>query len=142
MIYAYDEHMAASSTTITPLTAPEGTPGEWIPNSVDIDKVDGSGGIRGPIGGLRVPCFVISPYSRGGLMVHDQFDHIAAAIDRLKRFRVPVPSDTLALPVSPAIRRRLQFRGPAGPVATQSGPPGPSRRRTARSACLMWCWVS
>ncbi|MBR7504281.1 hypothetical protein KCW65_29815, partial [Mycobacterium tuberculosis] len=36
----------------------------------------GSGGIRGPIGlGFRVPCFVISPYSRGPQMVHDTFDH-------------------------------------------------------------------
>ena len=31
-----------------------------------IDKVDGCGGMRGPIGlGYRVPCFVISPHSRG-----------------------------------------------------------------------------
>ncbi|CFS21931.1 phospholipase C 3 plcC [Mycobacterium tuberculosis] len=76
-------------------TAPEGTPCEWIPNSVDIDKVDGSGGIRGPIGlGFRVPCFVISPYSRGGLMVHDRFDHTSQLQLIGKRFGVPVPNLT------------------------------------------------
>ncbi|CAM4089753.1 Phospholipase C 2 precursor [Mycobacterium basiliense] len=42
----------------------------------DISSVDGSGGIRGPIGlGFRVPSIVISPNSRGPLMVHDTFDH-------------------------------------------------------------------
>lgn len=51
LIIAYDEH-GGFFDHVTPLTAPEGTPGEWIPNSVDIDKVDGSGGIRGPIGRL------------------------------------------------------------------------------------------
>ncbi len=72
---AYDEH-GGFFDHVTPPTAPLGTPGEWILDSVDIDKVDGSGGIRGPIGlGCRVPCSVISPRSRRGLMVHDRFDH-------------------------------------------------------------------
>lgn len=94
LIIAYDEH-GGFFDHVTPLTAPEGTPGEWIPNSVDIDKVDGSGGIRGPIGlGFRVPCFVISPYSRGGLMVHDRFDHTSQLQLIGKRFGVPVPNLT------------------------------------------------
>ncbi|MFV4693608.1 alkaline phosphatase family protein, partial [Mycobacterium tuberculosis] len=42
LIIAYDEH-GGFFDHVTPLTAPEGTPCEWIPNSVDIDKVDGSG---------------------------------------------------------------------------------------------------
>lgn len=94
LIIAYDEH-GGFFDHVTPLTAPEGTPCEWIPNSVDIDKVDGSGGIRGPIGlGFRVPCFVISPYSRGGLMVHDRFDHTSQLQLIGKRFGVPVPNLT------------------------------------------------
>jgi hypothetical protein len=36
-------------------------------------KAIGAGGIRGPIGlGYRAPCFVISNYCRGWLMVHDR----------------------------------------------------------------------
>ncbi|BCI87068.1 hypothetical protein NIIDMKKI_22740 [Mycobacterium kansasii] len=46
LIIAYDEH-GGFFDHVTPPTAPPGTPGEWIPNSVDINKVDGSGGIRG-----------------------------------------------------------------------------------------------
>ncbi|AMC78144.1 phospholipase C [Mycobacterium tuberculosis] len=92
LIIAYDEH-GGFFDHVTPLTAPEGTPGEWIPNSVDIDKVDGSGGIRGPIGlGFRVPCFVISPYSRGGLMVHDRFDHTSQLQLIGKRFGCRFPT--------------------------------------------------
>ena len=54
-----------------------------------------SGGIRGPIGlGYRVPCFVISPYSRGGLMVHDVFDHTSQLRLIETRFGVPVPNLT------------------------------------------------
>ncbi len=57
--------MASSTTSGYLLTAPEGTPGEWIPNSKGHRQRRRPGGIR-PIGlGFRVPCFVISPYSRG-----------------------------------------------------------------------------
>lgn len=59
----------------------------------NIDAVTGSGGIRGPIGlGYRVPCFVISPYSRGPLMVHDTFDHTSQLKLIETRFGVPVPN--------------------------------------------------
>jgi len=75
LIISYDEN-GGFFDHVPPPTSPEGTPGEWVPNSVDINKVDGSGGIRGPIGlGFRVPCFVISPYSRGPLKATETFDH-------------------------------------------------------------------
>ena len=94
LIIAYDEN-GGFFDHVTPPTAPLGTAGEWIPNSVDINKVDGSGGIRGPIGlGFRVPCFVISPYSRGGLVAHGQFDHTSQLQLVGKRFGVPVPNLT------------------------------------------------
>ncbi len=94
LIIAYDENGTFFDHVVPP-TAPLGTPGEWIPNSVDIDKVSGSGGIRGPIGlGYRVPCLVISPYSRGGLMVHDTFDHTSQLRLLETRFGAPVPNLT------------------------------------------------
>jgi len=92
LIVTYDEN-GGFFDHIVPPTAPPGTPGEWIPNSVDINKVDGSGGIRGPIGlGFRVPCFVISPFSRGPLKNSEVFDHTSQLKLISKRFGVPVPN--------------------------------------------------
>jgi phospholipase C len=94
LLLMYDE-CGSFFDHVVPPTAPIGTPGEWIPNSVNINNVNGSGGIRGPIGlGNRVPCIVISPYSRGGLMVHDTFDHTSQLKLLSARFGVPVPNLT------------------------------------------------
>jgi phospholipase C len=51
---------------VTPPTAPAGTADEYI--TVD--------GVSQPIGlGFRVPCIVVSPWTAGGLVAHDTFDH-------------------------------------------------------------------
>jgi phospholipase C len=51
---------------VTPPTAPAGTPGEYI-------TVDGT---ASPIGlGFRVPCVIVSPWTVGGFVCHDTFDH-------------------------------------------------------------------
>jgi phospholipase C len=93
LIVSYDEN-GGFFDHVTPPTAPAGTPGEYITVS-DINSVPGSGGIRGPIGlGFRVPCLVISPYSRGGLMAHDTFDHTSQLRLLETRFGVPVPNLT------------------------------------------------
>jgi len=74
VIISYDEN-GGFFDHVTPPTAPPGTVGEFIPPSI-VNNVSGSGGITGPIGlGNRVPCLVISPYSRGGRVVSDVFDH-------------------------------------------------------------------
>ena len=66
LIVIYDENGGFFDHVIPP-TPPPGTPGEFV-TAPDIDLVPGSGGIRGPIGlGFRVPCFVVSPFSRGAL---------------------------------------------------------------------------
>jgi phospholipase C len=92
LIVTYDEN-GGFFDHVTPPTAPIGTPGEWVPNSIDINNVAGSGGIRGPIGlGFRVPCFVTSPYSRGPLKVSDIFDHTSQLKLVSRRFSVPVPN--------------------------------------------------
>ncbi len=93
LILSYDENGGFFDHVIPP-TAPAGTPGEYltVPN---VNSVNGSGGIIGPIGlGFRVPCIVISPYSRGGLMVHDVFDHTSQLRLLETRFGVPVPNLT------------------------------------------------
>jgi phospholipase C len=94
VVLCYDEN-GGFFDHVTPPTAPPGTPGEYIPDTVDINKVTGSGGVRGPIGlGYRVPAFVISPYSRGGLLAHERFDHTSQLRLIGKRFNVPVPNLT------------------------------------------------
>ncbi|KZS70533.1 phospholipase [Mycobacterium kansasii] len=93
LIVSYDENGGFFDHVVPP-TAPPGTAGEYL-TVPDIDGVAGSGGIRGPIGlGFRVPCLVISPFSRGGLMVHDVFDHTSQLRLIEKRFGVPVPNLT------------------------------------------------
>lgn len=93
LIVNYDENGGFFDHVVPP-TPPPGTPGEFV-TVPDIDSVPGSGGIRGPIGlGFRVPCLVISPYSRGPLMVHDTFDHTSTLKLIRARFGVPVPNLT------------------------------------------------
>ena len=56
---------------VPPPTAPPGTPGEYLtaspPSTLEPDHSNEDLGINGPLGlGVRVPCLVISPFSRGG----------------------------------------------------------------------------
>jgi phospholipase C len=57
---------------VPPVTAPEGTAGEWLTGALP----PAAAGIAGPVGlGFRTPCLVVSPFSRGGRLCHDVFDH-------------------------------------------------------------------
>jgi phospholipase C len=62
---------------LPPVTAPPGTPGEYVTApAVPDPTVVGSPAISGPIGlGFRVPLLIISPFSRGGFVSSDLFDH-------------------------------------------------------------------
>jgi phospholipase C len=62
---------------VPPVTAPPGTPGEYVTApAVPDPTIVGSPAITGPIGlGFRVPMLVISPFSRGGFVASDLFDH-------------------------------------------------------------------
>jgi phospholipase C len=74
---------------VPPPTAPQGTPGEWITAS----NPSGTGGIDGPIGlGFRVPMLVISPWTVGGWVNSEVFDHTSMLRFVEKRFGVPVPN--------------------------------------------------
>ena len=62
---------------LPPVTAPLGTPDEYVmAPAVPDSTVTGSPAITGPIGlGFRVPMLIISPFSRGGQVSSDLFDH-------------------------------------------------------------------
>ncbi|HUZ30418.1 MAG TPA: alkaline phosphatase family protein [Solirubrobacteraceae bacterium] len=75
---------------VAPPTAPRGTKGEWL--TVKRLPVQ-AGGIRGPIGlGFRVPCIIVSPWTRGGLVCSDTFDHTSVLRLIERRFGAEVPN--------------------------------------------------
>ena len=60
---------------VAPVTAPAGTPGEYV-TAPAVPDTTVEGGISGPIGlGFRVPMLICSPFSRGGFVSSDLFDH-------------------------------------------------------------------
>ncbi len=79
---------------VPPVTAPPGTPEEYVtataaPNPGSI----GTPPISGPIGlGFRVPMLVISPFSRGGFVASDLFDHTSILRFLETRFGAEVPN--------------------------------------------------
>ena len=75
---------------VPPPTPPPGTPGEYI--TVDPLPPE-AGGIAGPIGlGVRVPMLVVSPFSKGGWVCSDTFDHTSQLRFLETRFGVEVPN--------------------------------------------------
>ena len=80
---------------VPPPTAPPGTPGEYLtatPPKVG-DPSPGTLDIGGPLGlGVRVPLLVISPFSRGGHIATELFDHTSQLKLISKRFGVEVPN--------------------------------------------------
>ena len=75
---------------VAPPSPPPGTPGEFVTTD---PLPTGAGGINGPIGlGFRVPMLVISPFSRGGHINSDTFDHTSLLRFIETRFGVEVPN--------------------------------------------------
>jgi phospholipase C len=75
---------------VAPPVPPKGTKGEYL----TVPKLPAAaGGIRGPIGlGFRVPMLIVSPFSRGGLVSSDTFDHTSMLRFVETRFGVEVPN--------------------------------------------------
>ena len=91
LIISYDEN-GGFFDHVTPPTAPPNTPGEYV-TVPDLTKIADSAGIRGPIGlGFRVPCTILSPFTRGGLVASDTFDHTSQLRLIETRFGVTVPN--------------------------------------------------
>jgi phospholipase C len=75
---------------VAPLVPPVGTRGEYLTVR---DVTGNAGGITGPIGlGFRVPMIVVSPFSRGGFLCSDAFDHTSILRFLETRFGVEVPN--------------------------------------------------
>jgi phospholipase C len=75
---------------VAPPVPPAGTPGEYLTVP---DLTGKSGGITGPIGlGFRVPMIVVSPFSRGGFVCSDVFDHTSIPRFLETRFGAEVPN--------------------------------------------------
>lgn len=81
---------------VPPTTAPAGTPGEYVTApAVPDPTVIGNPPINGPIGlGFRVPMLIISPFSRGGFVSSDLFDHTSVLRFLEARFGAEVPNLT------------------------------------------------
>jgi phospholipase C len=79
---------------VAPVTAPPGTPGEYITTTTVPDSsAIGAPPISGPIGlGFRVPMLIISPFSRGGFVSSDLFDHTSVLRFLETRFGAEVPN--------------------------------------------------
>jgi phospholipase C len=75
---------------VPPPTPPKGTKDEFV----TVSKLPAAAeGIRGPIGlGFRVPMLIVSPFSRGGLVCSDTFDHTSTLRFLETRFGVQVPN--------------------------------------------------
>jgi phospholipase C len=75
---------------VAPPAPPAGTAGEYLTVAT---LPQAAGGIRGPIGlGFRVPMLVVSPFSRGGLVCSDVFDHTSTLRFLETRFGAKVPN--------------------------------------------------
>jgi phospholipase C len=76
---------------VAPPTPPAGTAGEYIADPALLPPL--AHGITGPIGlGFRVPMIVVSPFSRGGHVNSDAFDHTSLLRLLETRFGVEVPN--------------------------------------------------
>jgi phospholipase C len=80
---------------VAPPTAPPGTPGEYLtalPSRLRTPAPDLLG-FNGPLGlGVRVPMLVMSPFSRGGHIASETFDHTSQLQLVAERFGVEVPN--------------------------------------------------
>jgi phospholipase C len=93
LLVTYDEN-GGFFDHVPPVTAPPGTPGEYVTApAVPDPTVIGSPAITGPIGlGFRVPALIVSPFSRGGFVSSDLFDHTSVLRFLETRFGAEVPN--------------------------------------------------
>jgi phospholipase C len=93
LFVTYDEN-GGFFDHVAPVTAPPGTPGEYVTAPAVPDPTEvGNPPISGPIGlGFRVPMMVISPFSRGGFVSSDVFDHTSILRFLETRFGAEVPN--------------------------------------------------
>ena len=88
VLHTYDENDGFFDH-VPPPVPPTGTPGEFLTGALPGD----ANGIRGPVGmGFRVPMLVLSPFSRGGHVASEVFDHTSQLRLLEQRFGVHAPN--------------------------------------------------
>jgi phospholipase C len=89
LFHMYDENDGLFDH-VPPPVAPPRTPGEYV----TVDPLPATaGGVAGPVGlGYRVPMLVISPFSRGGHVSSETFDHTSQLRFLEERFGVRAPN--------------------------------------------------
>jgi len=89
LFHMYDENDGFFDH-VPPPVPPPGTAGEYLTQAtLPSDAL----GIRGPVGlGFRVPMLVLSPFSRGGHIASDVFDHTSQLRFLEERFGVRAPN--------------------------------------------------
>jgi phospholipase C len=89
LFVTYDEN-GGFFDHVPPPTPAAGTAGEYLTVS---PLPSAAGGVAGPIGlGFRVPMLVVSPFSRGGFVCKDVFDHTSTLRFLETRFGTEVPN--------------------------------------------------
>jgi phospholipase C len=89
LFLTWDEN-GAFCDHVPPVTAKPGTRDEYLTVAPLPSTAQG---IAGPIGlGFRVPMLIISPFTRGGLVCSDRFDHTSLLRFLERRFGVEVPN--------------------------------------------------
>jgi len=119
---------------VPPPTAPPGTAGEYL-TTTRLPAL--AGGIRGPIGlGFRVPLLVISPFSRGGFVCSDTFDHTSLLRFLERRFGPEVPNlSTWRRSVTGDLTSAFNFAAPDPSRPALPRPPSRRDPRVVGSSC-------
>jgi phospholipase C len=93
LFITYDEN-GGFFDHVPPPIAPPGTPGEYLTAApVPDPSLGGTPLVTGPIGmGFRVPMIIVSPFTRGGLVSSDVFDHTSLLRFLETRFGAEVPN--------------------------------------------------
>jgi phospholipase C len=90
LFHMYDENDGFFDH-VPPPVAPKGTAGEYLSSGGALPA--DANGIRGPVGlGYRVPLLVLSPFSRGGHVASQVFDHTSQLRFLEARFGVRAPN--------------------------------------------------
>jgi phospholipase C len=88
-ILNYDEN-GGFFDHVPPPVPPPSTEGEYL---TALPLPAEAGGVAGPVGlGFRTPCLVMSPFSRGGYVSSEFFDHTSTLRFMETRFGVEVPN--------------------------------------------------
>jgi phospholipase C len=92
LFHMYDENDGFFDH-VPPPVAPVGTAGEYLAGGTARSLPSDAHGIRGPVGlGFRVPMLVLSPFSRGGHVASQVFDHTSQLRFLEERFGVRAPN--------------------------------------------------